>query len=150
MPTIILAIQTKEGFQKMLKEFKAFIAKGNVMDMAVGIIIGAAFTAIVNSMVGDILMPVIGMATNGIDFSNLYVALDGNSYDSLKAAEEAGATVVKYGVFINAVINFLIVAFVIFMLIKQVNRLKQEEAKAPAVPPAEVKLLTEIRDLLKK
>lgn len=134
----------------MFKEFKAFIAKGNVMDMAVGIIIGAAFTAIVNSMVGDILMPVIGMFTSGIDFSNLFVALNGESYATLAAAEEAGATVVKYGVFINAIINFLIVAFVIFMLIKQVNKLKEQEAKAPAVPPAEVKLLTEIRDLLKK
>lgn len=134
----------------MFKEFKAFIAKGNVMDMAVGIIIGAAFTAIVNSMVGDILMPVIGVFTSGMDFSNLFVALDGNSYATLKEAEEAGATVVKYGTFMNAVINFLIVAFVIFMLIKQVNRLKEKEAKAPAVPPADVKLLTEIRDLLKK
>ena len=134
----------------MFKEFKAFIAKGNVMDMAVGIIIGAAFTAIVNSMVGDILMPVIGVFTSGMDFSNLFVALDGNSYATLAAAEEAGATVVKYGVFLNAVINFLIVAFVIFMLIKQVNRLKEKEAAAPATPPADVKLLTEIRDLLKK
>lgn len=134
----------------MFKEFKAFIAKGNVMDMAVGIIIGAAFTAIVNSMVGDVLMPVIGVFTSGMDFSNLFVSLDGNSYATLAAAEEAGATVVKYGVFINAIINFLIVAFVIFILIKQVNRLKEEEAKAPAVPPADVKLLTEIRDLLKK
>ena len=134
----------------MFKEFKAFIAKGNVMDMAVGIIIGAAFTAIVNSMVGDILMPVIGVFTSGMDFSNLFVALDGNSYATLAAAEEADATVVKYGVFLNAVINFLIVAFVIFMLIKQVNRLKEKEAAAPATPPADVKLLTEIRDLLKK
>lgn len=134
----------------MFKEFKAFIAKGNVMDMAVGIIIGAAFTAIVNSMVGDVLMPVIGVFTAGIDFSGLFVALDGNSYATIAAAEEAGAAVVKYGVFINAVINFLIVAFVIFMLIKQVNRLKEKEAAAPATPPADVKLLTEIRDLLKK
>ena len=134
----------------MFNEFKSFIAKGNVMDMAVGIIIGAAFTAIVNSMVGDILMPVIGVFSSGMDFSNLFVALDGNSYATLAAAEEAGATVVKYGVFLNAVINFLIVAFVIFMLIKQVNRLKEKEAAAPATPPADVKLLTEIRDLLKK
>lgn len=134
----------------MFKEFKAFIAKGNVMDMAVGIIIGAAFTAIVNSMVGDVLMPVIGVFTSGMDFSNLFIALDGVTYPTLAAAEEAGATVVKYGVFINAIINFLIVAFVIFMLVKQVNRLKEQEAKAPAVPPADVKLLTEIRDLLKK
>ncbi|HPD83012.1 MAG: large conductance mechanosensitive channel protein MscL [Alphaproteobacteria bacterium] len=134
----------------MFNEFKAFIAKGNVMDMAVGIIIGAAFTAIVNSMVGDLLMPIIGMLTNGIDFSNLFFALDGTSYDSLKAAEEAGAPLIKYGVFINAVVNFLIVAFVIFMLVKQINRLKAKEAAAPAVPPADVVLLGEIRDLLKK
>ncbi len=134
----------------MFKEFKSFIAKGNVMDMAVGIIIGAAFTAIVTSMVGDILMPVIGVFTSGIDYSNLYVALDGNSYESLTAAEEAGAPLVKYGVFMNAVINFLIVALVIFMLVKQINRLKEKEAAAPKVPPADVQLLTEIRDLLKK
>lgn len=134
----------------MFNEFKSFIAKGNVMDMAVGIIIGAAFTAIVNSMVGDILMPVIGVFTSGMDFSNLFVALDGNSYATIAAAEEAGATVVKYGVFMNAVINFLIVSIVIFMLIKQINRLKEKEAAAPATPPADVKLLTEIRDLLKK
>ena len=134
----------------MFNEFKAFIAKGNVMDMAVGIIIGAAFTAIVNSMVGDMLMPVIGMATNGIDFSNLFLALDGNEYATMAAAEEAGAAIVKYGVFINAIINFLIVAFVIFMLVKQVNKLKQAEAEAPSAPPADVKLLTEIRDLLQK
>lgn len=134
----------------MFKEFKAFIAKGNVMDMAVGIIIGAAFTAIVNSMVGDLLMPIIGMLTSGVDFSNLFFTMDGASYESIAAAEEAGATVIKYGVFINAIINFFIVAFVIFMLVRQVNKLKEEEAKAPAVPPADVKLLTEIRDLLKK
>lgn len=134
----------------MFKEFKAFIAKGNVMDMAVGIIIGAAFTAIVTSLVGDILMPFIGVFTAGMDFSNLFVALDGNSYASIEAAKEAGAAIITYGVFINAVINFLIVAFVIFMLVKQINKLKEEEAKAPAVPPADVKLLKEIRDILKK
>jgi large conductance mechanosensitive channel len=134
----------------MFKEFKAFIAKGNVMDMAVGIIIGAAFTAIVTSLVGDILMPFIGVFTAGMDFSNLFVALDGNTYASLDAAKEAGAPIITYGVFINAVINFLIVAFVIFMLVKQINRLKEQEAKAPAVPPADVKLLKEIRDILKK
>lgn len=134
----------------MLNEFKNFIAKGNVMDMAVGIIIGAAFTAIVNSMVGDLLMPVIGILTSGVDFSNLFFTLDGNSYATIAEAEAAGAAVIKYGTFINAVINFLIVAFVIFMLVKQINRLKQKEAEAPAAPPADVKLLTEIRDLLKK
>lgn len=134
----------------MFKEFKAFIAKGNVMDMAVGIIIGAAFTAIVTSLVGDILMPFIGVFSAGMDFSNLFVALDGNTYASLDAAKEAGAPIIAYGVFMNAVINFLIVAFVIFMLVKQINRLKEEEAKAPAVPAADVKLLKEIRDILKK
>lgn len=134
----------------MFNEFKKFIARGNVMDMAVGIIIGAAFTAIVNSMVGDLIMPVVGLITAGVDFSGLFVALDGNEYASMAAAEEAGAAIMKYGLFINAVINFLIVAFVIFMLVKGVNSLKEKEAEKPAAPPADVKLLTEIRDLLKK
>ena len=137
----------------MLKEFKEFIAKGNVMDMAVGIIIGAAFTAIVTSLVGDVLMPIIGVATAGIDFGDLYVALDGNSYANLKAAEEAGAAVIKYGLFINALINFLIVAFVVFMLVKGVNKLKRAEEEAPKEPPAPPKsevLLEEIRDALTK
>lgn len=134
----------------MLNEFKNFIARGNVFDMAVGIIIGAAFTTIVNSLVGDLIMPIIGVITSGVDFSDLFVALDGNSYANLEAAKTAGAPVITYGVFINAVINFLIVSFVIFMLVKQVNRLKKEEAVAPSEPPADVKLLSEIRDLLKK
>lgn len=134
----------------MLNEFKNFIARGNVFDMAVGIIIGAAFTTIVNSMVGDLIMPIIGVITSGVDFSDLYISLDGGDYATLAAAKAAGAPVLSYGVFINAVINFLIVAFVIFMLVKQVNRLKKEEAAAPATPPADVVLLTEIRDLLKK
>ncbi len=134
----------------MLNEFKNFIARGNVFDMAVGIIIGAAFTTIVNSMVGDLIMPIIGVITSGVDFSNLFIALDGNEYANIKAAQDAGAAVVSYGVFINAVINFLIVSFVIFMLVKQVNRLKKAEAAAPSEPPADVKLLSEIRDLLKK
>ncbi len=137
----------------MLKEFKEFIAKGNVMDMAVGIIIGAAFTAIVTSLVGDILMPVIGLVTAGIDFTDLFFTLDGNTYASLAAAEEAGVTVIKYGAFINALINFLIVAFVVFMLVKGVNSLKRAEEEAPAKPAAPSKsevLLEEIRDALKK
>lgn len=134
----------------MLNEFKNFIARGNVFDMAVGIIIGAAFTTIVNSMVGDLIMPIIGVITSGVDFSNLFIALDGNDYANIQAAKDAGVSVVSYGVFVNAVINFLIVAFVIFMLVKQVNRLKKAEATAPSEPPADVKLLTEIRDLLKK
>ncbi len=134
----------------MLKEFRDFIARGNVFDMAVGIIMGAAFTAIVNSMVGDLIMPIIGVLTSGVDFADKFVALDGQTYANLKAAKDAGAPIITYGVFINAVINFMIVAFVIFMLVKQVNRLKKQEAAAPAEPPADVKLLTEIRDLLKK
>lgn len=142
----------------MFKEFRDFIARGNVMDMAVGIIMGAAFTAIVNSMVGDLIMPVIGVVTSGVDFADKFVALDGNIYATLKEAQDAGAAVLTYGVFINAVINFLIISFVVFMLVKNVNKIKeaavkQEAEKAaaePPPPPADVALLTEIRDLLKK
>lgn len=142
----------------MFKEFKAFIARGNVIDMAVGIIMGAAFTAIVNSMVGDLIMPVIGVLTSGVDFADKFVALDGNSYINLKAAKDAGVSVVSYGIFINAVINFVIISFVVFMLVKGVNKIKdaaekEEKAKqeaAPAAPAADVVLLTEIRDILKK
>lgn len=139
----------------MLKEFKDFIARGNVMDMAVGIIMGAAFTAIVNSMVGDLIMPVIGMLTSGVDFADKFIALDGGAYASIKAAKDAGATVVSYGVFINAVINFLIISFVVFMLVKGVNEIKKQAEKdaaaaPPPAPPADVVLLGEIRDLLRK
>ena len=137
----------------MFKEFKEFIARGNVMDMAVGIIIGAAFTAIVTSLVGDILTPLIGLATNGVDFSDRFIALDGESYASMQAATDAGASVLSYGAFINAVINFLIVAFVVFLVVKGVNNLKKK-AEDPKVkdappPPKDIVLLTEIRDLLK-
>lgn len=141
----------------MFNEFKNFIAKGNVMDMAVGIIMGAAFTAIVTSMVKDILNPFIGLFTGGVDFASMYLNLSGEEYETLAAAQEAGAATVNYGVFINAVINFLIVAFVVFMLVRTVNKIKAaaekeaaEEAAAPAKPSAEVQLLTEIRDALKK
>lgn len=136
----------------MFKEFKQFIAKGNVMDMAVGIIMGAAFTAIVNSMVGDLIMPVIGMVTSGVDFAEKFVALDGGSYASIEAAKEAGATVITYGVFVNAIINFLIISFVVFMLVKGVNNLKKkEEAAAKKAAPAKSEvLLEEIRDALVK
>ncbi|GJL85738.1 MAG: large-conductance mechanosensitive channel [Micavibrio sp.] len=138
----------------MLKEFQEFIARGNVMDMAVGIIIGAAFTAIVTSLVGDMIMPMVGVVTSGVDFSDLYFSLDGESYASLKAAKEAGAPLIKYGSFINALINFLIVAFVVFMLVKGVNSLKRKaedpKAKDAPPPPKDIVLLTEIRDLLKK
>ena len=141
----------------MLKEFKAFIAKGNVMDMAVGIIIGAAFTAIVSSLVADLINPIIALFTGGIDFSGWFYALDGGSYASLDAAKEAGAAVFAIGNFLMAVINFLIIAFVVFMLVKTVNRVKdsttrKEEAAAPAAPkgPSELDVLLEIRDALKK
>ncbi|MCB9963702.1 MAG: large conductance mechanosensitive channel protein MscL [Rhodospirillales bacterium] len=138
----------------MFKEFKEFIARGNVMDMAVGIIMGAAFTAIVNSMVGDLIMPVIGVLTSGVDFADKFVALDGGTYASLKAAQDAGAAVITYGVFINAVINFVIISFVVFMLVKGVNTMKrkaeEQEKAAPAAPPKQEVLLEEIRDLLAK
>ncbi len=134
----------------MLKEFKEFIARGNVFDMAVGIVMGAAFTAIVNSAVADLVMPIVGVLTSGVDFGDKFIALNGGEYATLAAAKEAGAPVLTYGVFVNAVINFLIVSFVIFTLIKQVNRLKKKEAEAPSAPAADIVLLTEIRDLLKK
>ncbi|MCB2081861.1 MAG: large conductance mechanosensitive channel protein MscL [Rickettsiales bacterium] len=135
----------------MLNEFKAFINRGNVVDMAVGIIIGAAFTTIVKSLVDDIIMPPIGRITGGMDFSNLFINLSGGEFDSLEAAKAAGAATINYGVFINALINFLIVAFAVFILVKNVNRFKkEEETKAPPAPPRQEVLLEEIRDLLKK
>lgn len=143
----------------MLQEFKSFIAKGNVMDMAVGIIIGAAFTAIVSSLVGDLINPIIGLIIGGIDFSNMYVVMSGEVVpgSGLAAAREAGAAVFAYGAFIMAVLNFLIIAFVVFMLVKMVNRVKdaaiaKEEAAAPAAPagPSEVDLLKDILAALQK
>jgi large conductance mechanosensitive channel len=116
----------------MLKEFKEFALKGNVVDMAIGIIIGAAFGRIVSSLVNDVLMPPIGKLMGNMDFSSLFLALDGKHYDSLTAAKAAGAPTVNYGLFINSVIDFVIVAFVIFLLVKQMNRLKKE---APAAAP---------------
>ena len=142
----------------MLNEFKAFIAKGNVMDMAVGIIIGAAFTAIVKSMVDDLINPIIGLFTGGVDFTNNFVVLSGDAtYDSLEAAREAGAAVFAYGSFIMAVFNFLIIAFVVFMLVRYVNKVKSQFEKPADVPaeeapagPTELDVLLEIRDSLKK
>lgn len=136
----------------MLQEFKAFIARGSVVDLAVGVIIGAAFTAIVNSLVADIIMPPIGLLLGGIDFSNFYFDLSGKGYESLDAARAAGAPVLAYGVFINAVIKFLIVAWAVFILVKQVNRFyrKPEESPAPTPPNNQEVLLAEIRDLLKQ
>lgn len=118
------------------EEFKQFIARGNVLDLAVGIIIGSAFTSIVNSLVNDIIMPPIGMLLGNVDFSDLYINLTDTDYDSLAAAKEAGAATINYGVFINAVITFLIVALVVFLLIKQVNRFFPKPTEAPSEPIA--------------
>ena len=136
----------------MLKEFKAFIAKGNVMDLAVGIIIGAAFTAIVSSLVGDLINPVIGLILGGVNFSDMFVDLSGTSPASFTAAKESGAAVFAYGAFITAIINFLIIALVVFMLVKAVNRLKGRPVEQAAVPvgPTAEELLTQIRDSLRK
>jgi len=120
-----------------------------VIDLAVGIIIGAAFTSIVDSLVKDIIMPPIGLVLGGIDFSDFYINLSGKEYASLAAAKEAGAATVNYGVFINACIKFLIVAFAVFVLVKQVNRIHKKPPPPPPVVSDEVKLLAEIRDLMK-
>lgn len=137
-----------------IKEFKQFAMRGNVLDMAVGIIIGAAFGKIVSSLVADILMPPIGKLMGNVDFSNLFIVLGSGSYQSLAAAKAAGAATLNYGIFINTVIDFIIVAFAIFLMVKGINAMRRrEEAKAVPPPPpgpsAEEKLLTEIRDLLK-
>jgi large conductance mechanosensitive channel len=140
----------------MFKEFKDFAVKGNVLDMAVGIIIGAAFGTVVKSLVSDVVMPPIGMLLGGVDFSNLFLTVGagsgGGTYETLAAAQEAGAVTINYGVFFNEIISFLIVAFAVFLLVRNFNKLKKEEEAAPAAPPApsaEESLLGEIRDLLK-
>jgi large conductance mechanosensitive channel len=137
----------------MLKEFKEFAMRGNVLDMAIGVIIGGAFGKIVSSMVSDVLMPPIGLLMGKVDFSSLFIDLSQTSPPSLAAAKAAGAPTLNYGVFLQSVFDFLIIAFVIFMLVKQVNRFKNEAPPpAPPAPPEptnEEKLLTEIRDLLK-
>ncbi|CAI4030088.1 large conductance mechanosensitive channel [Nitrospira tepida] len=137
----------------MLKEFKEFAMKGNVLDMAIGVIIGGAFGKIVSSLVGDVLMPPIGLVLGKVDFSSLFLNLSGQDYPSLAAAKAAGAPTLNYGVFLQTVFDFVIIAFVIFLLVKQVNRLKSAPPPAPAAPPEpsnEEKLLTQIRDLLKE
>jgi len=143
----------------MFKEFKDFALKGNFVDMAVGIVIGAGVSTIVKSFVSDIIMPVVGVVTGGVDFSNLFLVIkspiEGTVYTTLDAAKEAGAVTINYGIFVNALITFVIVAFVLFMVIKGMNNAKKalEEEQAAAPPPgpsAEVELLTEIRDSLAK
>jgi large conductance mechanosensitive channel len=137
----------------MLKEFKEFAMRGNLLDMAIGIIIGVAFGGMVNSLVNDIIMPIVGKITGGVDFSNLFINLSGpqDQFASLKAAKDAGAATVNYGLFINLIINFIIVAFVMFLLIKGMNRMRKEAPAAPPPPPPRSEtLLEEIRDLLRK
>ena len=135
------------------REFREFAMRGNVVDMAVGIVIGVAFGAIVNSLVNDVIMPPIGALLGNVDFSDLYVNLSGQDYPSASAAKEAGAPAIYIGLFINAVINFIIIAFAIFLVIKGMNRLQRRQAAAPEEappPPRQEVLLEEIRDLLKR
>ena len=148
----------------MLKEFRDFIARGNVVDMAVGIIVGAAFTAIVRSLVADIIDPIIGMIVGGIDFSDMYFVMEGSvpAGASLNDARDSSAAIFAYGAFVTSIINFMIIAFVVFMLVKTINRIrtaaerkakKQEEANAAVAPPpgpTELAVLIEIRDALKQ
>jgi len=144
--------------REMIKEFQEFILKGNAFDLAVGVIIGVAFSAIVTSLVNDILMPPIGFILGGVDFSNYFADLTSffgyaQPIESLDEAQKAGHAVIAYGKFLNAVINLLIVGLVIFLVVKQINRLRRSDEAAQDVPPAppeDVKLLTEIRDLLAK
>jgi len=133
----------------MFKEFRDFAVRGNVIDMAVGIIIGAAFGTIVKSLVSDVIMPPIGLLLGNVDFTDLFITLSGQSQPTLEAAKKAGAVTLNYGAFINTVISFIIVAFCVFLLVKQMNRLKKKEEEKPAAPPKQVVLLEEIRDLLK-
>ena len=141
----------------MFKEFREFAVKGNVVDMAVGIIIGAAFGRIVDSLVKDVIMPPIGLALGQVDFSDLFVTLkDGNPagpYLTVAAAQDAGAVTINYGLFVNNIISFLIVAFAVFLLVRAINRLRRQQEAAPApapLPKEEVVLLTEIRDALRR
>jgi large conductance mechanosensitive channel len=137
----------------MLQEFKTFIAKGNAIDLAVGVVIGAAFGKIVSSLVDDLIMPPLGLIFGKVDFSQLYVSLDGKSYETLAVAQAAGAPTWNYGNFITVLIQFVIIAWAIFLVVKAINTMKNTEETKPAAPPepsAEEKVLLEIRDLLKK
>jgi large conductance mechanosensitive channel len=134
------------------QEFKEFALRGNVVDLAVGIIIGVAFGAVVNSLVEDVIMPPLGLIIGNVDFADLFINLSGQDYPSLAAAREAGAPVIAYGAFINVVINFVVVALAVFLLVKGMNRLRRKQEQAPEelpVPPRQEVLLEEIRDILK-
>lgn len=135
----------------MLEEFKKFAMRGSVVDLAVGVVVGAAFTSIVNSLVKDILTPPLGWLTGGLDFSNLFFVLKGGHPATLAEAQKLGAITMNYGVFLNTILQFIIVAFVLFLLLRQINRLKaQGAAEPPPAPPEQVLLLREIRDSLKE
>ena len=133
----------------MFQEFRKFAMRGSVIDLAVGVVIGASFTAIVNSLVRDIIMPPIGLLLGGIDFSNLFVVLKGTHAATLEAAQHAGAVTINYGQFINTIINFLIIAFALFLVLRWINRLTTPKNVPIAMVPDDVQLLREIRDLLK-
>jgi len=138
----------------MLKEFKEFINRGSVMDLAIGVIIGGAFGKIIDSLVGNVIMPIVSkVILRGVSFENAMISLDGNHYATLVEAKAAGAAVIAYGNFLQVIINFVIIAFVLFLIVKGLNNMKKKQEAAPAAPPApsnEEKLLTEIRDLLRK
>ncbi len=134
----------------MLQEFKTFVMRGNVVDLAVGVIIGAAFGKIVTSLTNDLILPVVGLVMGKVDFSNLFINLGDGDFATLKAASDAGAPVLKYGVFANTILDFIILAFIIFMMVRAMNRMKAAEPPpAPPGPTPDQKLLTEIRDALK-
>jgi len=133
----------------MVSEFKAFIARGNVLDLAIAVVIGAAFGKIVTALVDGVVMPIVGMVMGGVDFSQLFYALDGEAYANLAAAQAAAAPVITYGAFIQTIIDFLLIAFVIFLIVKAYNRIRKPADAAPAAIAEEVLLLREIRDSLR-
>jgi large conductance mechanosensitive channel len=148
--TLALLPAVKSTDTSMLEEFKKFALRGNVIDLAVGVIVGASFTGIVTSLVKDVIMPPIGWITGGIDFSNFFLVLKGDAYTTLADAQKAGAITINYGQFLTTVINFLIVAFVVFLLVRQINRLFVPKPASTPASPEDVLLLREIRDLLKE
>lgn len=137
----------------MIKEFREFIERGNVIELAVAFVMGVAFNAIIKSFVADIIMPLVGLVTGGVDFANRFIVLGAGKFATLAEAQEAGAATLNYGVFINAIIEFIIIAFVLFMVVRTYNNMKKKEEEAPAAPaepPRQEVLLEEIRDALKK
>lgn len=134
----------------MFKDFKKFLMKGDIVSLATAVIIGGAFSKIVGSLVADVIMPVIGVIMGGVNVSEMFFALNGESYETLAAAQEAGAAIMTYGNFLQAIIDFIIIGFVIYLLLKSYEKTQKKEEEAPAAPPAQEVLLTEIRDLLKK